>query len=247
MTWPLPPVTGESVHAVISSRVIPAIEQLRALSAGASEPDAPVPYMLWMNTSTGDVSQRNSANTAWNLWFNVLTGGGIVGAAVPAASVVAETSFGLSPAVGASLLYARADHTHGSPATPIVGGGGGGIVDIERMTTAERDAIVSPSPPRLIFNTTEMEWNIFTTVWETITSAPWVGSATVAAAPGTLMFSDTLAKLVGYTTVWEVIASSPYAGTTPGTPVVGTTLFDHAAMKLAVYPATGWEVITSSP
>lgn len=35
----------------------------------------------------------------------------------PAASVVAETSFsGVSPAVGASTDYARADHTHGTPA-----------------------------------------------------------------------------------------------------------------------------------
>lgn len=37
---------------------------------------------------------------------------------VPASSVVSETSFGLSPAVGTSLDYARADHSHGAPAAP---------------------------------------------------------------------------------------------------------------------------------
>lgn len=39
----------------------------------------------------------------------------------PATSVVAETTAGLSSAVGTSLAYAREDHTHGTPA----GGGGG--------------------------------------------------------------------------------------------------------------------------
>ena len=36
----------------------------------------------------------------------------------PAASVVAETSFGQSSVVGTSTNYARQDHTHGTPAVP---------------------------------------------------------------------------------------------------------------------------------
>lgn len=44
-------------------------------------------------------------------------GGGVP--LTPASSVVVETSFGLSSAVGTSMLYARADHTHGSPTNPI--------------------------------------------------------------------------------------------------------------------------------
>lgn len=36
----------------------------------------------------------------------------------PAAAVVTETAFGQASAVGTSLLFARADHTHGTPATP---------------------------------------------------------------------------------------------------------------------------------
>lgn len=37
------------------------------------------------------------------------------GGGTPASSVVSETTFGLTPAVGTSTAYARADHTHGSP------------------------------------------------------------------------------------------------------------------------------------
>ena len=42
------------------------------------------------------------------------TGGG----GTPATSVTSETTYGISPAVGASTNYARQDHTHGSPTAP---------------------------------------------------------------------------------------------------------------------------------
>lgn len=45
------------------------------------------------------------------------TGGG-GGGGTPASSVVSETSYGQSPAVGTSTDYARGDHTHGTPAIP---------------------------------------------------------------------------------------------------------------------------------
>jgi hypothetical protein len=35
-------------------------------------------------------------------------------------AVVSETSFGLTPAVGTSSLYAKEDHTHGTPANPVI-------------------------------------------------------------------------------------------------------------------------------
>jgi hypothetical protein len=35
-------------------------------------------------------------------------------------SVVAQTSFGLSSAVGTSTSFSKGDHAHGTPATPIV-------------------------------------------------------------------------------------------------------------------------------
>ena len=42
------------------------------------------------------------------------TGGG----GTPATSVTSETTYGISPAVGAGTNYARQDHTHGSPTAP---------------------------------------------------------------------------------------------------------------------------------
>lgn len=44
------------------------------------------------------------------------SGGG--GGGTPASSVVSETSYGQSPVVGTSTDYARADHSHGTPALP---------------------------------------------------------------------------------------------------------------------------------
>lgn len=40
-----------------------------------------------------------------------------------------------------------------------------------RMTTAERDAIASPAAGLMIYNTTTNKLSVFTTIWETITSA----------------------------------------------------------------------------
>lgn len=50
---------------------------------------------------------------------NVLCGDTPAGGGTPAVSVIAETSFGASVAVGTTLLYAREDHTHGSPTDPV--------------------------------------------------------------------------------------------------------------------------------
>jgi hypothetical protein len=45
------------------------------------------------------------------------------GAGTPATTVTDETTWGITPAVGTSTDYARADHTHGSPAEPAGGAG----------------------------------------------------------------------------------------------------------------------------
>lgn len=52
------------------------------------------------------------------LTVTVASTGGGGGGGTPASSVVSETSFGQSPAVGTSTDYARGDHTHGTPALP---------------------------------------------------------------------------------------------------------------------------------
>jgi hypothetical protein len=40
-----------------------------------------------------------------------------------------------------------------------------------RMTTAQRDAISSPSQGMVIYNTTTAKLNVYTTAWEAVTSA----------------------------------------------------------------------------
>jgi hypothetical protein len=52
------------------------------------------------------------------LTVTVAASGGGGGSGTPASSVVSETTFGQSPAVGTSTDYARGDHTHGTPAVP---------------------------------------------------------------------------------------------------------------------------------
>lgn len=52
------------------------------------------------------------------LTVTLAASGGGGGGGTPASSVVSETSFGQSPAVGTSTDYARGDHTHGTPAVP---------------------------------------------------------------------------------------------------------------------------------
>jgi hypothetical protein len=64
-------------------------------------------------------------------------------AAVPAATVVTETTAGQVSAVGTSTAYARADHTHGTPAA---GGGGGGGSSIRTVTVRVTDDNLSGLP-----------------------------------------------------------------------------------------------------
>jgi hypothetical protein len=52
------------------------------------------------------------------LEVTIAASGGGGGGGTPASSVVSETSFGLSPAVGTSTDYARGDHSHGTPTVP---------------------------------------------------------------------------------------------------------------------------------
>ena len=62
----------------------------------------------------------NPAGTGVAGVYNYISGNWIfAGAFTPAASVTSETAFGILAAVGTSLLYARADHTHGTPTDPL--------------------------------------------------------------------------------------------------------------------------------
>jgi hypothetical protein len=52
--------------------------------------------------------------TSWLGYHVDSTGGG-----TPATTVEAETTWGITPAVGTDTEYARQDHTHGTPANPV--------------------------------------------------------------------------------------------------------------------------------
>lgn len=68
------------------------------------------------------------------------------GGGTPASTVVSETTYGQSPAVGTSTDYARADHTHGTPSAGglsnflgLFGDGGDGNATITGTTTLTRE------------------------------------------------------------------------------------------------------------
>jgi hypothetical protein len=65
-----------------------------------------------MPPSNGQVPTWNSSLNPPFAWDDPPAG-------TPASTVVYETSWGLSPTVGTSTDYARANHSHGTPARPV--------------------------------------------------------------------------------------------------------------------------------
>ncbi|MBT9491862.1 MAG: hypothetical protein IV107_05850 [Paucibacter sp.] len=64
----------------------------------------------------------------------------------PGNSVLAETSFGLPSSPGSSLEYARADHTHGSPTLPALGGDLSGTLDNVLIDSLQGVPLAAPAP-----------------------------------------------------------------------------------------------------
>lgn len=64
------------------------------------------------------VSATLAADGTFDVEALTVDGSELTGGGTPASAVVAETSFGQSSAVGIGTAYARADHTHGTPAAP---------------------------------------------------------------------------------------------------------------------------------
>lgn len=63
-TYQLPAGTDKASTA-IKTHIANALEALRSIFSGASEPASPVAYQLWADTSTSLLKIRNSANNAW--------------------------------------------------------------------------------------------------------------------------------------------------------------------------------------
>lgn len=89
------------------------------LSAGAYIFEVLVPFdapdgILNMNKLLPSVDSDGNLYAAYNHTHDGIGGGGND----PATTVVSETSYGQSAAVGVGTKYARNDHTHGTPALP---------------------------------------------------------------------------------------------------------------------------------
>jgi hypothetical protein len=70
-----------------------------------------------LSTGSAEVDVLNFVTLdGGTVWYGFAAGGG--GGGTAATTVEAETTFGITPAVGTDTEYARQDHTHGSPANP---------------------------------------------------------------------------------------------------------------------------------
>jgi hypothetical protein len=58
------------------------------------------------------------------------------GGVSPATTVTSETTYGIASAVGTGTLYARNDHTHGTPATPVTSAVAGTGISVSGATGA---------------------------------------------------------------------------------------------------------------
>jgi hypothetical protein len=89
----LPPLAGDVTGAPGANTVV----KVQGIAVSATDP------------TTGQVLKFNGT-----AWAPDTDAGG-----TPASTVVTETAFGQASAVGVGTLYARNDHTHGTPANPV--------------------------------------------------------------------------------------------------------------------------------
>jgi hypothetical protein len=74
------------------------------------------------------------------------TGGGGGSALKPATTVTGETSFAQASSVGVSLDYARADHTHGTPPSPVLAGDVTGAANVAKVVALQNVAVDATRP-----------------------------------------------------------------------------------------------------
>jgi hypothetical protein len=83
------------------------------IQIGGAQADASVRALVIAAGSGVTLSTTTTAGVATT---TIAASGGGGGGGTPATTVVSATSYGQSPAVGVGTDYARADHSHGSPA-----------------------------------------------------------------------------------------------------------------------------------
>jgi hypothetical protein len=85
--------------------------------ATGAEPDVPTALGAFLTVGLLSVDDGTT-------WQGYVADSDAVAVPEPATTVEDETGWGVTPAVGTSLDYARADHTHGTQDEPAPGGGG---------------------------------------------------------------------------------------------------------------------------
>lgn len=59
------PTDNTSRRTALVTQIPQALDSLRSIFSGDTEPSSPVAYQLWLDTTTKTLVQRNSLNTAW--------------------------------------------------------------------------------------------------------------------------------------------------------------------------------------
>jgi hypothetical protein len=102
---------------------------------------------------------------------NLLWQAASAGSPLPATTFpISETAFGQAPAVGVSVNYARADHTHGTPplpALPVLGGDVNGPIANNTVVGLQARAVSATAPT----SGQVLTWNAGASRWEPATPA----------------------------------------------------------------------------
>lgn len=165
----------DSMRDTVKTRLPNNDEALRTLHSGATAPTSPVAYMLWQDTTTGALWQRNAANSAWRpckrreircgdvalaartwralpyaavpLWIESVA---IVGSATTSASVATtkEWTFLLKNQTTGLNLFSAPPST----ATTVGGVGGGELTaDVPKvLTTNQNQSVAAGAEVRLV-------------------------------------------------------------------------------------------------
>ena len=64
-SWLVPILAGDKVSAALLSKVNDALDALRTFHSGAAGPSTTVAYMVYVNTATGKIFQRDSGDGTW--------------------------------------------------------------------------------------------------------------------------------------------------------------------------------------
>ncbi len=140
------------------------------------------------------------------------SGGASIG---PSFGVTPETSFGLQPNAGKRFDYARADHTHGTPPAPVLGGDVTGPVNSTTVAAIRNREVLATAPN---------EGQVLTFTggkWQPATPATGTGTGTgTAPKPATTVFIEKLFGLAANVGASADYARADHTHGTPDAPVL---------------------------